>query len=282
MSLFVLFMFVKEFNFHSGCEDIITEPIELRHGSVALLFARGKRRTQEDALWVGIKDGVLYMCASDGVGSIEGSELTAQKITEFGREAFMSQIQKGTIDPEAVQRQIDAKLYAWNPYHEGRATSLCMAIGDAIQASRIGDPVTWMDGQIYPHRDLIPEVDDFNPMREWWTADRNPSKEELAQQLALARIDRSGLLQGSLGYREFPAESNVDTDARTAHLSLPNRHFIAGSDGLDPYRFEDIFDAIHQAGDPRIFLLELLEGINTIGRDNASGLAFFHRTGELK
>lgn len=270
-------MFDREFNFHPKHEDTLTEPLELRHGQAALLFAKGKRHTQEDAMWAGIKDGILYMCASDGVGSIDGSALTAQKITEFGREAFINQIQRGTLEPETIQKQIDAALYTWNPYHEGRATSLCMVIGDTIQASRIGDPVTWMDSQIYPHRNLIPQIDDFNGMKKWWTADRNPSKEELARQLALARRDRSGVLQASLGYREFPEEPNVDDDARTAHLALPSKHLIAGSDGLDPYRFKDVFKEIDKAENPRTFLLALLEGINRTGRDNASGLAFFRR-----
>ncbi len=274
----------REFQFLPGDPDRLEGNLELKNGNAALLFIKGVRKRQNDALRAVIKDGVLYMVSSDGAGEDEENGEMAKWVVEFGMHSMQEQLRvSGHVDVVKAQMDIHDGINERNSLHKGMATGLCVVIdGKIVEANRVGDGDTRQTREIYPHPDLFPESHRFSQLSSWWeSAGRTENPLEITYRFSDAR--RRLIMEPTSGRTLTNIHTGEDTNQgsaivtpRVACLTLDKRDwFIAGTDGLEVVRLNDWYESeMRSAFTATDFLTNLWTRLERQKGENASGVAF--------
>lgn len=275
-----------------GDPDSISDPIELPNGRAALLFMKGFRRRQNDAIAAVLIDDQLVVCAADGAGEDQsnkplddGGEM-AKWVVEFGIKSAQSQA-GSIIDPLRIQSDIRYSINGRNPLHRGRASSLCVVIdGRAIRAHKVGDPDTRKGIEVYPHPDLLPDNDYYSHFKTWWENNGRSGVDPLETLARFNQAKGAAILHGLTKDQGIVrnVHSGMDTDTGDAFLLsriteillAPNERFAGGSDGLknvqlDAWHRQNLMNAMG----PQNYLTDLWRELERNNGENACGVAFF-------
>ncbi|MEK9159171.1 MAG: hypothetical protein AAB383_00425 [Patescibacteria group bacterium] len=292
----------KEYHYLPGDHDAVSNPIELKGGKAALLYIQGSRPSQLDALWAGVHDGKLVICSSDGVHFPIGGGEMAKYVVKYGSEYAQEQLKEtGTVDVREMQHHIRESINKHYSSHPGRATGLCMLIDDlTVQAHRVGDPDTRLNGDFFPHPALVPETKGAEEFRTWWYHEGRDLKGPDGHREVLARLSEErrrifSLIENSKrsavdartltglhsGRETDPSEAFVSPYMAELQLSRGDR-LVAGTDGLENVRLEDWYASkLPRASTPQKFLTDLWSELKRSSElkewtgENASGVAFF-------
>ena len=281
----------KEYLYLPGDRDGVSDPIELKGGTAALLYIKGGRPTQQDALWAGTHDGKLVICSSDGTSFPAGGEKMAEYVVEYGSEYARAQIKEtGTVDVLDMQNHIRESISQYHPLHTGRATSLCMVIdAPTVHAHRVGDPDTRINDESFPHPALVPETKGSEAFRTWWSTEGRYLEGaegglEVLARLAQERrrlfndirsVEARTITNTHSGINSSRSEAFISPFA--AKLPLVKRsRLVAGPDGLENVRLNNWYATeLPAAFTPQHFLTDLWSELERRNGENASGVAFF-------
>lgn len=277
----------REHLYLPGDRDAVSDPIKLKGGTAALLFIRGNRPTQQDALWAAEHEGKLIVCSSDGVFNSDRGEEMAIRVVEAGRESAKKQSNSvGTVDVLEMQRYIRDAINRRDSLHRGQATALCMAIdAPMVQAHRVGNPDFRIDEEFLVHPALVPENRGFRKFRTWWEG-------EGARDLSTEAFYRLGAEKGRLLMNPNDksaavlenCHSGFNTDNSEAFISpwaaelvlKPGQRLVAGADGLENIRLNAWYQReLPTAFSPQHLLTDLWAWLENHNGENASGVAFF-------
>lgn len=271
----------KTFRFVPGDHDRL-EGLNSKRGPVSLLYMKGRRPEQQDALWAAEKDGIVMAYFADGVYAAEKSGEIASFAVDYAAASAKRQLEAaGLVDPRQMQADVYENIQREHPFHKGRATGLAVVIGDTFSAHRVGDPHVRMDKTNFPHAALLPEISAFLPDNLWLEENSETTDPKQVEQKLKAALRKKTSMTGQWLANAIGTEASRHGVASLSRLSanIPleaRRRFVAGTDGLEIQRLSYFYEEeLARAKNPQEFMQDLMTELLAYGRDNTAGLAFF-------